>query len=93
MDNNPSLNSLLQEWTELVVALESCDMLDHMRMYDFNIDAHDAWVEFAYDQLDKVRMELKDRFDIELNHDCIGTTSIELVTKEDERKKRIELLK
>ena len=75
-DNNPfvshkNLVSLLQHWTDLVVSLEHCDMLDRMREYDMNIDAHDSWVEFGYDELEEVQKELKDVYGIELKYKAL----------------------
>ena len=85
-DNNPfvahkNLVSLLQNWTDLVASLEHCSMLDRMRECDFTIDAHDAWVEHGYDELQEVQIELKEVFGIELNCESLSKDDDDLDSK------------
>jgi|14BtaG_2_1085337.scaffolds.fasta_scaffold23901_1 hypothetical protein len=86
------MNVLLQRWTDLVIALESCDMLDYMRKYDFTIDSHDAWVEFAHDEIEEVQNELKDYYGIVLHANCVGGTSDGLHDRDEDKKKYLDSL-
>lgn len=61
-----NLTELLQQWTELVQGIEKCNMLDEMRKYDFTIDAHDSWVESAYDELYEIQHQLEKQHGVEL---------------------------
>ena len=67
--NIRELNGLIQDYIDTAVSIQYCSGLDDMRKYDWSIDAHDAWVEHAYDRLDELRENLANQYDIHLKDD------------------------
>lgn len=73
MDIKPrKLNALLQDYITTAISLQHCADLDDMREYNWQIDAHDAWVEHGYDQLEEMQKELADKYDLHLTVDTIS---------------------
>ncbi len=73
MDTKPrKLTALLQDYITTAIALQHCSDLDDMREYDWQIDAHDAWVEHGQDELALMQQELADKYDIHLTADTIS---------------------
>jgi len=65
------LNALLQEYLYTALCLQHCSDLDDMREYDWQIDAHDAWVEVGQVELAEMQKELADTYDLHLNANAI----------------------